>query len=270
MYFVYVPRARHILVSSMKVGHREYILQSLLTTLGCAEARELELKGKDADSLLEMVLHQQSMGPFVAYRLGEHDSNPFDIHAKRQKTQEVPREERHRNASAALHGKTRPWAMLTGDGLHACLCACRTGRAGGGRGCGGGCFARSRDRGVVWSSRAAEVAKNRIQGGRDVVICTSAVPGRNPASHPPPSSLGLCAVAAPQLETRYRGGKYDIDGPFFCRVKFEGTSVIEGIRSLVPLGVASAPLPAHIADLHSTARSSYVLQEPDRNGASPG
>ena len=66
-----------------------------------------------------------------------------------------------------------------------------------------------------------------------------------------------------ELRTRYKTGGYVIDGPFACKVKFEGTSVIDGVKQLVPAGAAVLPLPPHLAELHSTAKSHFVLTDAD-------
>ena len=61
--------------------------------------------------------------------------------------------------------------------------------------------------------------------------------------------------------SRYKTGSYAIDGPFLCKAKFEGTSVIDGVKQLVPAGAAVLPLPPHLAELHSTAKSNFVLKD---------
>ena len=50
-------------------------------------------------------------------------------------------------------------------------------------------------------------------------------------------------------------------GPFHCRVKFEGPSVLEGIKGLSNGGLASHPLPYHISNVHSLAKNHFVLAD---------
>jgi hypothetical protein len=77
----------------------------------------------------------------------------------------------------------------------------------------------------------------------------------------------LCSA---QLETRFHGDKIQLPGPFSCKVKFEGVSVIEGIKELVPLGVAVVPLPPHLANLHSSAKNHFLLRDRDEEDAPNG
>ncbi|KAF9366158.1 hypothetical protein BGX34_005709 [Mortierella sp. NVP85] len=55
--------------------------------------------------------------------------------------------------------------------------------------------------------------------------------------------------------------------PFPIKVVLEGPNVIEGIKNLVPLGVAKNPMPSFLTELHSMATSSLTvdLDEDDDN-----
>jgi len=44
-------------------------------------------------------------------------------------------------------------------------------------------------------------------------------------------------------------------------VKIEGNNIIEGIKKLTDFGVAQAPLPPHLADLHSLAKNYFVIDD---------
>ena len=70
----------------------------------------------------------------------------------------------------------------------------------------------------------------------------------------------MCVV---DTSCRYKTGNYVIDGPFACKAKFEGTSVIDGVKQLVPAGAAVLPLPPHLAELHSTSKSHFILTDAD-------
>ncbi|KAF9923338.1 hypothetical protein FBU30_006608 [Linnemannia zychae] len=55
--------------------------------------------------------------------------------------------------------------------------------------------------------------------------------------------------------------------PFPIKVIFEGTNVIEGIKSLIPLGVATEEMPKFLTDLHSMAANKLTvdIDENDEN-----
>ena len=52
--------------------------------------------------------------------------------------------------------------------------------------------------------------------------------------------------------------------PFHCRVKFEGPSVLEGIKELGKAGLTSLPLPHHLGNVHSLAKNHFVLADKKR------
>lgn len=69
-----------------------------------------------------------------------------------------------------------------------------------------------------------------------------------------------------KLETRFRGTHYvpglaDRTEPFSCMVRFEGPSVLEGIRQLALAGLAKQPMKPHLRNVHNMARNSFVLAE---------
>ena len=51
----------------------------------------------------------------------------------------------------------------------------------------------------------------------------------------------------------------DFSGIFPMKVVFEGPNVLDGLKSLIPLGIAKAPLPPHLANLHSSASNSFSI-----------
>ncbi|KAG0046228.1 hypothetical protein BGZ83_008596 [Gryganskiella cystojenkinii] len=53
--------------------------------------------------------------------------------------------------------------------------------------------------------------------------------------------------------------------PFPVKVHFEGTNVIEGIRNLIPLGIASNPMPSFLTELHSMATSTVTVDVDEEN-----
>ncbi|XP_031573781.1 centromere protein N-like [Actinia tenebrosa] len=68
------------------------------------------------------------------------------------------------------------------------------------------------------------------------------------------------------METRFKGSKeQDITkNPFKCTVKFEGPSVIEGIKNLGKTGAADVPLPSHLSTIHSQQRNHFILKDRKR------
>lgn len=47
--------------------------------------------------------------------------------------------------------------------------------------------------------------------------------------------------------------------PFPIKVVFEGSNVIEGVKNMIPLGIASNPMPSFLTELHSMATSSLTV-----------
>ncbi|KAG0318432.1 hypothetical protein BGZ97_003783 [Linnemannia gamsii] len=56
--------------------------------------------------------------------------------------------------------------------------------------------------------------------------------------------------------------------PFPMKVIFEGSNVIEGIKSLIPLGVATEAMPKFLTDLHSMATNKLTVDLDEDNGNS--
>eukprot|EP00041_Stephanoeca_diplocostata_P011435 m.189840 g.189840 ORF g.189840 m.189840 type:complete len:415 (+) comp18534_c0_seq2:204-1448(+) len=88
------------------------------------------------------------------------------------------------------------------------------------------------------------------------------------------------SLAPPQLQkievtlnTRFSGDcRYSITAPFVGKVKFEGPSVIEGLKQLVAVGAADTPLPPVLANLHSSGQSKFAIYDRDaapRRAATP-
>ncbi|KAI0228589.1 hypothetical protein LSAT2_020932 [Lamellibrachia satsuma] len=71
-----------------------------------------------------------------------------------------------------------------------------------------------------------------------------------------------------QMLTRFCGHPHapsmSREGTFHCRVRFEGPNVIEGLRDLASAGAMSVPLKTHLAKIHTSARSVFMLKNKDR------
>lgn len=53
----------------------------------------------------------------------------------------------------------------------------------------------------------------------------------------------------------------DPNRPFHCRVKFEGSSVIDGIRNLAECGLVDLPLPKYLATVHTLGKNHIKLAD---------
>ena len=53
----------------------------------------------------------------------------------------------------------------------------------------------------------------------------------------------------------------DDDKLFKCKVKFEGDSVLEGIRNLGRHGYTSLPMPQHLSKVQSLAKNHFTIVE---------
>lgn len=53
--------------------------------------------------------------------------------------------------------------------------------------------------------------------------------------------------------------------PFPIKVVLEGSNVIEGIKNLVPLGVARNPMPVFLTELHSMATNNLTVDLDEEN-----
>eukprot|EP00040_Diaphanoeca_grandis_P007900 m.42838 g.42838 ORF g.42838 m.42838 type:complete len:357 (-) comp19228_c0_seq2:27-1097(-) len=199
LFCVYLPRSPYVLVTAIKKAHKDYIAQALVSTFNCKKIEEIELTGKDADSLADMLLNQQSQGMFRDFRLGEKDTNPLARSLSVPKTSKRPRiDDIHTN-------------VLVED---------------------------------------KEISEKRADECVQVF---------GKSANPTMEKVEL------QLTTRYQGGeKYaNVQGEFGCKIKLEGTSVIDGLKELTSAGIAVAPLPKVLAELHSTAKNVFVLSDVD-------
>lgn len=69
-----------------------------------------------------------------------------------------------------------------------------------------------------------------------------------------------------QLETKFKGIQYapamaTSEDLFKCRVKFEGSNVIEGMRELGEAGIAEVPMPKHMRGLSNLGQNFIVLRD---------
>ena len=66
------------------------------------------------------------------------------------------------------------------------------------------------------------------------------------------------------MQTRLRSGDQhfpQLTRPISCGVKFEGPSVIEGIKNLGAQSFVDVPLPSYLANLHSMSKNTFFLTE---------
>ncbi|XP_073232611.1 centromere protein N-like [Porites lutea] len=68
-----------------------------------------------------------------------------------------------------------------------------------------------------------------------------------------------------KMQTKLRSGDqhlpWQLDRPISCNVRFEGPSVIEGIKNLGAQSFVDVPLPSYLANLHSQSKNSFFLAE---------
>ncbi|WAR13320.1 hypothetical protein MAR_027500 [Mya arenaria] len=87
--------------------------------------------------------------------------------------------------------------------------------------------------------------------------CVTSPPGREKVELP---------YRSKRVATELQG-----DGELFhSKVRFQGTSVLEGIRSLAEAGYATVPLPKHLTIIPTRARNSFLLARPSRQAATTG
>lgn len=72
-----------------------------------------------------------------------------------------------------------------------------------------------------------------------------------------------------KVEVKFRGSQNLVnfpvkDEPFRCRVKFEGPSVLDGVRNLASCGLANEPLPKHLMRVNSLGTNYFVLRNKDK------
>lgn len=66
------------------------------------------------------------------------------------------------------------------------------------------------------------------------------------------------------MRTRLRSGSQQfpqLKRPISCSVKFEGPSVIEGIKNLGAQSFVDVPLPSYLTNLHSLSKNTFILTE---------
>lgn len=73
-----------------------------------------------------------------------------------------------------------------------------------------------------------------------------------------------------QVEAKFMGKKnienFQDDGePFRCCVKFEGPSVLDGVRNLASCGLANEPLPKHLLRVNSLGTNNFVLKSKEKS-----
>lgn len=73
-----------------------------------------------------------------------------------------------------------------------------------------------------------------------------------------------------KVEAKFMGKKnienFQDDGePFRCCVKFEGPSVLDGVRNLASCGLANEPLPKHLLRVNSLGTNNFVLKSKEKS-----
>ncbi|KAK3704033.1 hypothetical protein QZH41_017973, partial [Actinostola sp. cb2023] len=196
VYFVHYPLSPYIMMTSIKAAHKQYIFQVLLDVLGCNNIKELDLTGKDVQSLANVVLNRRSQGHFSEYRLNQVDDNP----------------------------------LLQGS------------------------HAKKRNQGEAEETTDIRlVEENKLENDSKEKWMENAFGSRN--------KQPVLEHVKFTMETSFRG-THSLDfnkKSFRCSAKFEGPSVIEGIKNLGKAGKADLPLPSHLTNIHSSSRNHFTL-----------
>ena len=78
-FFLYQPQTTFMLVTEFKKKHlEEPLVGAMARTLGASKFHHIPLRGFNADSLLELLLNQQSQGAFRKYRTEAVDLSPLE------------------------------------------------------------------------------------------------------------------------------------------------------------------------------------------------
>jgi hypothetical protein len=65
-----------------------------------------------------------------------------------------------------------------------------------------------------------------------------------------------------QLDTKCLGSsELNLSGQYRARVKFDGPSILVGLRELVKIGAAETPLPTVLSTLNSSGKNKFVITE---------
>jgi len=115
IYLVYPPHSAYLFVTPIKGKDMEPIfIQSLCSVFDCNAIAELQLYGRDVDTLKDLALQKLSQGAFHSYRLCTtvFDCNPLDnqsMVAKRRRAviEQVLEEDRAREKDSTLVGLER-------------------------------------------------------------------------------------------------------------------------------------------------------------------
>ena len=62
---------------NFKLFSLSFFIQALLNSLRCSEIREIQLTGRNLDSLATLALNSNSQGWFSQFRLNQVDTNPL-------------------------------------------------------------------------------------------------------------------------------------------------------------------------------------------------
>ena len=76
--------------------------------------------------------------------------------------------------------------------------------------------------------------------------------------------INLLKTLCFKMQTKLRSGDQhlpQLNRPISCNVRFEGPSVIEGIKNLGAQSFVDVPLPSYLVNLHSQSKNSFFLTE---------
>lgn len=83
IYMIWFSNSDYLLMSGGKAEWATFLTQAILRTFDASGLEKVQLKGKQTDSLRELLLNSNSLGTFTKYRLGKVDGNPLLPPSKR-------------------------------------------------------------------------------------------------------------------------------------------------------------------------------------------
>eukprot|EP00037_Helgoeca_nana_P037299 m.15471 g.15471 ORF g.15471 m.15471 type:complete len:353 (-) comp8668_c0_seq1:104-1162(-) len=197
IYLIHTPHTNHIYMSNVKVAHRDYVSQAIISSFGCTNVEVSSLTGRSVDGLKELTHFQDSQGMYSEYRQNWHDSHPL--------SREAPRKRRRHDglADSDIDGNAVVEDAVAID--------------------------------------AQRDASDAAFGGAE-----------------PPE----LEKAEFQLDTKCLGSsELNLSGQYRARVKFDGPSILVGLRELVKIGAAETPLPTVLSTLNSSGKNKFVITE---------
>ncbi|XP_069113024.1 centromere protein N-like [Argopecten irradians] len=197
VYIVYFPKTEYVIISRYKLSTEEFLHQTILTTLGANEMKNMQLCGHDLYSLIHLAMNKKSQGSFSKFNSKQGQQQPLaGFQPKKRKAIEIEKDDKifHEDEEKM---KKRAKILEKSFGVEEQPCL----------------------------EKVEYRVKAKFRGTEYV----------------------------PSMANRHDFFKFT--------VKFEGPSVLEGIRNLGATGLARVPLPGHLGSVHTLAKNHFVIQD---------